>query len=97
MKEIIPTHRLFDKNLAGGAILDVGLYPVSLSRLIAGVDAGKNFLDPINVVGEGRIGITGVDEIASAKLKFENDVEAEVSTSILQNMENNAERRARKG
>ena len=90
MKKIIPTHRLFDKNLAGGAILDVGLYPISLSRLIAGVDAGKKFLDPIKVLGDGRIGITGVDEIASAKLTFETDVEAEVSTSILQNMENNA-------
>jgi predicted dehydrogenase len=32
-----PAHRLFDKDLGGGAILDVGCYDVSVSRLIAGV------------------------------------------------------------
>lgn len=36
MQKIIPDHRLFDKSLAGGSILDVGLYPVSFSRIIAG-------------------------------------------------------------
>ena len=34
MTKVIPGHRLFNKDLAGGAILDVGLYPVSFSRMI---------------------------------------------------------------
>ena len=36
MGKTVPESRLFQKELAGGAILDVGLYPVSFSRLIAG-------------------------------------------------------------
>ena len=38
--------RLFNINLAGGSILDVGLYPISFSRLIAGYVSGKKFLNP---------------------------------------------------
>tara|TARA_B100000686_G_C16760682_1_gene958459 strand:- start:1006 stop:2049 length:1044 start_codon:yes stop_codon:yes gene_type:complete len=90
MKKIIPDSRLFNKNLAGGAILDVGLYPVSFSRLIAGVSCGKKFLNPIKIDAKARIGETGVDEIASAILKFDNNITAEVSTAILQEMKNNA-------
>ena len=90
MKKIIPNSRLFDKNLAGGAILDVGLYPISFSRLIAGVATGKKFLNPIEIDAEARIGETGVDEIATANLRFDNNITAKVSTAILQNMENNA-------
>ena len=48
MTKVIPEHRLFNKNLAGGAILDVGLYPVSLSRMIAGVQSGKKFMNQLN-------------------------------------------------
>ena len=90
MQQIISDHRLFDKNLAGGAILDVGLYPVSLSRMVAGVALGKKFINPILISAQARIGETGVDEIASATLTFENDITAEVSTAIMQNMDNNA-------
>ena len=37
--EAAPGHRLFANELAGGAILDVGGYPVSMARLIAGAVA----------------------------------------------------------
>jgi len=90
MKKVIPNSRLFDKNLAGGAILDVGLYPISFSRLIAGVASGKKYLNPFTIDAEARIGETGVDEISTATLQFDNNITAEVSTSILQNMTNNA-------
>ena len=90
MQKVIPDHRLFDKKLAGGAILDVGLYPVSLSRMVAGAAVGKKFINPISISAKARIGETGVDEISSATLKFENNIIAEVSTAIMQNMDNNA-------
>ena len=90
MQKIIPDHRLFDKKLAGGAILDVGLYPVSLSRMVAGAAVGKKFINPISISAKARIGKTGVDEISSATLTFEDNIIAEVSTAIMQNMDNNA-------
>ena len=90
MTKVIPEHRLFNKNLAGGAILDVGLYPVSLSRMIAGVQSGKKFMNPIKLSAEAQIGQTGVDEISSAIMEFDNGVIAEAYTAIMKNMDNNA-------
>ena len=90
MQKVIPDHRLFNKKLAGGAILDVGLYPVSFSRMVAGVAVGKKFINPISISAKARIGETGVDEISSATLTFEDNIIAEVSTAIMQNMDNNA-------
>jgi predicted dehydrogenase/aryl-alcohol dehydrogenase-like predicted oxidoreductase len=77
-----PAHRLYSNELAGGGILDVGCYPVSMSRLIAGAAAGKPFLDPVKVAGAAHLGPTGVDEWAAALLTFPNGILAEVSCSV---------------
>ena len=90
MGKTVPDSRLFQKELAGGAILDVGLYPVSFSRMIAGLANGKNFINPKSVSGNAKIGETGVDEISNGILEFENDIIAEASTAIRKNMINNA-------
>lgn len=88
MGKVTPEHRLFANETAGGGILDVGGYPVSMARLIAGAASGKPFLDPDKVSGVGHLGQTGVDEWASAVLKFPNDIIAEVSCSIMANQDN---------
>ena len=88
MGKVNPEHRLFANDMAGGGILDVGGYPVSMARLIAGAVGGKPFLDPEKVSGVGHLGQTGVDEWASAVLKFPNDIIAEVSCSIMANQDN---------
>ena len=90
MTKVIPEHRLFNRNLAGGAILDVGLYPVSFSRMIAGVKSGKKFINPKIISAKAKIGETGVDEISSALMEFDNGVLAEAYTAIMQNMDNKA-------
>ena len=77
-----PEHRLFANDLAGGGILDVGGYPVSMARLIAGAAAGQPFLEPVSVAGAAHLGQSGVDEWASALLKFPNEIIAEVSCSV---------------
>ncbi|MCF3641775.1 aldo/keto reductase [Rhizobium sp. TRM95111] len=88
MGEVKPQHRLFSNALAGGGILDVGGYPVSMARLVAGAAAGTSFAEPEAVFGVGHIGATGVDEWASAVLKFSNGVVAEVSCSIRAGQDN---------
>ncbi|MHC1547287.1 aldo/keto reductase [Phyllobacterium sp. K27] len=88
MGSVQPEHRLFANTAAGGGILDVGGYPVSMARLIAGSAEGKDFLEPEVVSGAGYLGETGVDEWASAILKFPNGVIAEVSCSIMANQDN---------
>jgi predicted dehydrogenase/aryl-alcohol dehydrogenase-like predicted oxidoreductase len=81
--------RLLDPALGGGGILDVGCYPVSMVRLIAGVATGKPFADPIEVAGAGVIGSeSGVDEYAIATLKFEGSILATVTCGLSLEMEN---------
>jgi predicted dehydrogenase/aryl-alcohol dehydrogenase-like predicted oxidoreductase len=83
-----PEHRLFANDLAGGGILDVGGYPVSMVCMLAGAAEKKPLLEPLTVSGAARLGPSGVDEWASAILKFPNDIVAEVSCSILAQQDN---------
>ncbi|WP_144577921.1 aldo/keto reductase [Agrobacterium sp. DE0009] len=81
-------HRLFANETAGGGILDVGGYPVSMVRMIAGTVDGKPFEEPEKVAGAAHLGQSGVDEWASAVLKFANGIVAEVSCSIMAAQDN---------
>ncbi|MFI1035502.1 Gfo/Idh/MocA family protein [Streptomyces sp. NPDC020951] len=56
-----PEHRLFRPELGGGALLDLGIYPVQLCALVLGPVA--------HVVADGVIGQTGVDEQVAAVLR----------------------------
>ena len=49
-----PAHRLFNLSVGGGALLDVGVYPISLSSMVFG--------QPAQITGVAQIGPTGVDE-----------------------------------
>jgi predicted dehydrogenase len=77
-----PKSRLFNNALGGGGILDVGCYPVSMSRLIAGIATGKPFADPIEIKGCAHFAPTGVDSSAVASLRFPDGILAELSTGI---------------
>jgi len=75
-----PAHRLFNRELGGGGILDLGCYPMSVSRFIAGAAMGRPFADPIEVVGVAKLSdVTSVDVVATASVKFENGILAALS------------------
>ena len=50
-----PGQRLFSNALGGGGILDVGCYPASMVRLVAGVASGGNFAEPIELKASGQL------------------------------------------
>lgn len=59
-----PQHRLLDPALGGGALLDVGVYVISLASMIFG---GA----PSQVTGLAHLGETGVDEQSAMVLGYE--------------------------
>ena len=77
-----PDDIIYSNEHGGGGILDVGCYPVSLSRLIAGAAVDKPFAEPIEVKACGFVGRTQVDEYSAAVLHFENGIVAQVLTGI---------------
>jgi len=77
-----PESRIFADDLAGGGILDVGGYPVSMARLIAGAAIGQPYAEPAAVNAVGHVGETGADEWTVATLFFDGGVTAQVSTGV---------------
>ena len=82
--------RLYDPALGGGAILDVGGYPVSFVRLIAGAGIGAPFDNPVTVKGSGLLAATGVDAVSYGLLGFASGITAEIAVAIARNMDNRA-------
>ncbi len=83
------TNRALSIELGGGSILDVGCYPISMARLIAGVDLGREYADPIEVYGVANIGeLSGIDEWSVCCLKFPRDILAQVSAGVFLKQEN---------
>jgi predicted dehydrogenase/aryl-alcohol dehydrogenase-like predicted oxidoreductase len=79
----VPTSRLLANELGGGGILDVGCYCVSGARLVAGAVLGsEGAAEPLEVSGSGHIGVTGVDDWATATLVFDGGITAQLATGI---------------
>lgn len=84
-----PGHRLFANALGGGGILDVGGYPLSMTRLLAGAAAGRSFADPATVTGSARLHAEeGTDLYAAATLGFAEGLLAQVSCGVNLELEN---------
>ena len=81
---------VFNAELGGGGILDVGCYAVAFVRLVAGAALGRDFANPTQVKAVGRVGETGADEWSSAVMLFENDMVGEVATAVRAGIENTA-------
>ena len=86
--EVPAHHRLRNPFLGGGAILDVGCYPLSMSKLIAGHLQGLPFSEPQSISATGRIDNTGVDLQSDACLIFSENIEAKISCAIDEELSN---------
>jgi predicted dehydrogenase len=69
------THRLLDPALAGGAILDAGVYPLHAVNLFLG--------EPADLTGFGSHAVTGVDNHAAAVLSFPANQERPAATATV--------------
>lgn len=69
-----PGGRLFDPQLGGGALLDLGVYPVWLSHLWLGA--------PASVAVFGTRTASGVDEQSAIVLQYDSGAQALLSTGI---------------
>ena len=80
-----PMNRLYDINLAGGALLDVGIYPVTAALSLVEAAAlnpdDEKSLYPDKIEAVARMTETGVDAFDSISLKI-GDVVANLTCSI---------------
>jgi predicted dehydrogenase len=75
--------RTWNKALGGGGILDVGGYPLSYARLLAGAAAGELFAEPEELHAVGQLNPeTGIDEWTTAIVRFAGNITAEVSCGV---------------
>jgi predicted dehydrogenase len=69
-----PAHRLYDPALAGGALLDLGVYPVAFAQDFLGV--------PTAVHAVGSLTETGVDGQVSVVLSYGDRTQASLTTTL---------------
>jgi predicted dehydrogenase len=84
-----PAHRHFNKELCGGSLLDIGIYPVFLSLFILG--------KPIEIKAMADIGATDVDYSCSMSFKYANNALAALYSSFVANADVVAEIHGEKG
>ena len=69
-----PDHRLYDPALGGGALLDLGIYPMALAFDLFG--------SPDDVVSDAVIGETGVDEQCAVVFRYADGQQATWQASL---------------
>ena len=82
--EFNPESRLLRRDLAGGALLDVGVYPLSFSSMVMGER-------PKEIKAVGEIGSTGVDEQSAYLLAYDDGRISMLSSAIRTALNNRAE------
>lgn len=81
--EFDPSSRLFNLELAGGALLDVGIYPITYAIHI------MNGL-PDKITSNAYLGKSGVDEINVITMSYKEGVIADISSAVTVNTGNDA-------
>jgi predicted dehydrogenase len=72
---INPESRTYSPDFAGGALLDVGIYPIQLASMVYGKQ-------PTNIVSQVTLGTTGVDELSVSVFKYSDYEMATMTTAV---------------
>ena len=83
VKRVNPKSRIFNKSLGGGAILDIGCYPLSFLNLIFKNNENIEFES-----AKGTFASTGVDDSAEANLIIKNKIHSNIKISFKENLDN---------
>lgn len=83
VKKVDPNSRLFNKNLGGGALLDLGCYPVSF-LMILNNDTDEFIIDKKKI----SYSATEVDDSANASITIDNKIQATIKVSLKENYSN---------
>jgi len=70
------TDRWLSPELAGGTLLDMGVYPIAVSQWIMG-------REPQSFSAQAYLGKTGVDELTAVLLKYDNGVISQFSSNFI--------------
>ncbi|SFS16853.1 Predicted dehydrogenase [Microbacterium sp. cf046] len=74
--------RLYRRDLGGGALLDLGIYPIQFDSMILGA--------PTSITAVGAMTATGVDAYATVVLGHTNTVQSTLTTSMIARTPNTA-------
>jgi predicted dehydrogenase len=69
-----PQHRIYNPALGGGALLDIGIYPISLASMVLGL--------PKKIKSQAHICPTGVDELDTVMFGYDNGASALLACSV---------------
>jgi predicted dehydrogenase len=83
VKRIKKDSRLFSKKLGGGAILDIGCYPISFFNLFCKKEEKLKFIK-----SQGSFTSTGVDDRAEINISIGNNIEGIGKVSLKENLKN---------
>jgi predicted dehydrogenase len=71
-RELPDSHRLNNPDLAGGALLDLGIYPITIADIVFGTA-------PLNITSQWSCTSTGVDKNSFYTLEYNNGAVAQLS------------------
>lgn len=87
--DLDPQSRIMNPELGGGAMLDVGIYPISFARMVLGL--------PNNIYSHVELSETGVDLQAGLLFAYDDGKSALLSMGVHSHMPNNAIIKGTKG
>ncbi len=71
-----PEHRLLNKALGGGSLLDLGIYPIFAAMTLLGL--------PEEIEAKARLSDTGIDHESRMEFRYNNDVTAYLHSSLIE-------------